>query len=63
MLEVPDYVVPVFAGVAGALLCLWVVLRLVPKNWRLEFIISGFLGGGIGYWLWMDVLGPALLPR
>lgn len=41
----------------------YLIFKLMPKSQRMTFIISGFIGGAIGWFLWMDVVGPIVLPR
>ena len=49
-------------GIIGGLVGLYVVFKIIPKNLRLVFIISGLLGSAIGWVFWMNWVGPILLP-
>lgn len=49
-------------GLMGAIIGVYVVFIALPKKYRFTFIISGLLGGFTGFYLWMHVLGPYLLP-
>lgn len=45
----------------GIVICSYLVFRVIPKQWRISFIIAGFIGSLAGFWLWMNYLGPNLL--
>ena len=49
-------------GMIGLALSLYVIFKVVPSPKRFTFIVSGLVGGILGFVLWMDVLGPILLP-
>lgn len=49
-------------GCIGLCIAAYVILRIVPKQYRVTFILSGFLGGITGFILWMKLLGPVVLP-
>lgn len=46
----------------GLIISTWIIFWCIPKYLRLTFIISGFIGGIIGFLLWMNVLGPIIIP-
>lgn len=50
-----------FAAI-GLVICLYLVFRVVPKSTRFTFILSGIFGSLFGFWLWVNHLGPKLLP-
>ncbi len=54
--------VPIIMGVIGFVISIFVIFRMVPKHLRFTFILSGLIGGIIGLVLWMDIIGPILLP-
>ncbi len=54
--------IPLVLGILGLLISIFVIFRIIPHRLRLTFITGGFLGGILGFLLWMDVLGPELLP-
>lgn len=58
----PNYVVPTVCAVLGLIICSIVVFRYVPKKERATFVVSGAIGGGLGFYLWMYVVGPMVLP-
>ncbi len=54
--------IPIFLGVIGLLISVYIVFNIVPKNLRLTFILSGLIGGISGFILWMNIIGPKILP-
>ena len=54
--------ISVLLGVIGLVVSLFIIFRIVPDSIRLTFILGGLIGGIIGLVLWMDILGPILLP-
>ncbi|MFP5436398.1 MAG: hypothetical protein ACLGH8_01260 [Bacteroidia bacterium] len=49
------------AIIATALLS-WVTFFVIPKNQRLTFIVSGLAGSLLGWMVWLEWMGPVLLP-
>jgi len=62
LLNVWNGTVSCILGIVGLVISLYIIFRIVPKQLRLTFIIGGFLGGLSGFILWMNILGPKLLP-
>ncbi len=56
-----DGTVPIILGAIGSIICFYTVFKVIPKPYRLNFIISGLIGGILGLWLWMGVIGPLVL--
>ncbi|GHA51788.1 hypothetical protein GCM10007103_35320 [Salinimicrobium marinum] len=54
--------VSVILGTIGLLISLFIVFEIIPKRLRFTFILSGLFGGIFGFILWMNILGPRLLP-
>lgn len=52
----------IILGIIGLAVSLIVIFRFVPNRLRLTFILSGLIGGIMGFILWMNVLGPKLIP-
>ncbi len=61
-LGLPSLSLAVILGLIGLSVAIFVVFRKVPRDMRPTFILSGFIGGLLGFELWMHHLGPALLP-
>lgn len=49
-------------GILGTLICGYAILKFIPRDKLLTFLISGFLGGVSGIILWLKILGPLILP-
>lgn len=62
MMGMPQWTLPILLGVAGLAICSFVIFRVIPINLRLTFILGGLIGGISGFYLWMNVLGPIVLP-
>ncbi len=46
----------------GLLISLIVIFKYIPNNLRITFILSGILGGILGFINWFYLLGPLLMP-
>jgi hypothetical protein len=57
-----SYTFPILFGIIGFIVALFIVFKVVPKRLRIQFIAGGLIGGAAGYFLWMTLLGPVLLP-
>ena len=60
--ELPPGTFALSLGIIGALVACYVVFVVIPKKYRLSFIVAGFVGSAIGFAGWMYWLGPILLP-
>lgn len=54
--------IPIFLGFVGLIIALFVIFKIIPNRLRLTFILSGLIGGVTGFFLWMNILGPTLIP-
>lgn len=61
-LNLPPWAFGMVTCAIGAIILLWVTFKLIPVHQRLTFLASGLIGSTIGWILWMDWLGPILLP-
>lgn len=57
-----QWVVPIITMLIGAIICIYVVFKVLPNKYRISFLIAGFLGGIIGFILWFNYLGKLMLP-
>ncbi|MGB0850652.1 MAG: hypothetical protein ACPGTP_05365, partial [Bacteroidia bacterium] len=62
MLELPDGIIAIPSFIIGLFISLWVIFKVLPKHNRNTFILSGVAGGVSGYLLWLEWLGPIVLP-
>ena len=61
-LNVWNGTVSIILAIIGLAISLYIIFSIIPKNIRITFILSGFIGGIVGFILWFDYLGPVLLP-
>lgn len=54
--------IPLILATLGTVIAIYVVFKIIPKEIRLTFILCGFIGGIAGYILWMNIIGPKILP-
>jgi hypothetical protein len=50
------------AAVIASLLLMIIVFKFIPAKQRLTFLISGLFGGFLGFYLWLNLLGPIVMP-
>ncbi len=62
MLDLPIGTFSIILGVLGLIISLFVIFKIIPYNKRLTFIVGGLIGGISGFVLWMDIIGPKILP-
>lgn len=62
MLEIPKGSIAIPLAIIGLCIALFVIFKIIPKEKRLIFISSGFLGGIAGFILWLRILGPIVMP-
>lgn len=62
MVGIPPVVLSAVLFLTALSICCVVVFRFMPVESRRKFILCGFLGSGLGYLVWMKLLGPWLLP-
>jgi hypothetical protein len=61
-LSLPHFALPVITAIIGLIISCVVIFKFIPLSQRKIFITAGFVGGIMGYVLWMYFLGPWLLP-
>jgi hypothetical protein len=62
MLHLPVGTVPIILGIMGLMISVFVIFRILPIDSRITFVTGGLLGGTIGFVIWMNIVGPILLP-
>ncbi|WP_395053442.1 hypothetical protein [Flavobacterium sp.] len=62
LLEIHKGSIAIPLAIIGLIVSIYVIFKIIPKTERLHFITSGFLGGIAGFIIWMNVLGPKILP-
>jgi FtsH-binding integral membrane protein len=61
MLHINIWVIQIVTGLLG-LAVLYLVVRLLPKAYVFTFLISGLLGGTLGFYLWLVKFGKYVMP-
>lgn len=61
-LDLPNGAFSITLGSIGLFISLMVIFKIIPKKKRFTFIVSGLTGGLLGFYWWMYVIGPVLLP-
>lgn len=61
-LEIPDWIIPFFSGMAGICVLATVIVKFIPIKHRITFMTAGSIGGSLGYLLWFRWIGRILLP-
>ncbi len=62
ILDLPIGTFSIILGVLGLIISLFIIFKIVPYNKRLAFITGGLIGGISGFVLWMNIIGPKILP-
>ena len=60
--QLPGETISIITGILGALVLTIVIFTFIPVRQRLTFAISGLVGGVAGYMLWLEWLGPVIMP-
>lgn len=61
-LNLPPSFFDIFLGIIGIAIGSFIVFKIIPYQQRLNFILAGFCGGILGYYLWLYKLGELILP-
>ena len=60
--ELNEWMLPTVALIIGLVISLYVIFRVIPLKYRFTFILSGLVGGSVGFAIWFEALGPLILP-
>ena len=61
-LHLPDYSISSVTALIGALVLAAVLFEFIPTAQRFTFILSGIIGGTLGYFLWLEWFGKIIMP-
>jgi hypothetical protein len=61
-LHLPLWFLLVVTAIIGAIISVIVIFKFIPLRQRFTFILSGLVGGIVGFALWMGVLGEIIMP-
>jgi hypothetical protein len=62
MLDLWQGTVSIGLGLIGLVVSLFIIFWIIPLKIRQTFILSGLIGGILGFILWMNIVGPRLIP-
>lgn len=54
--------IPILLAAMATLALYYLVFIILPRRERPNLIIAGVIGGLLGYYLWLHILGPVILP-
>jgi len=54
--------ISILLGICGLIIVGFVIFAIIPAKKRSTFIRAGLVGGISGYFLWMKIIGPIVLP-
>lgn len=61
-LDIHDFSILIPTAFIGILVTFYVIFKYIPYNQRFTFIISGLIGGILGFYLWLILFGKYILP-
>lgn len=61
-LEIHEWSIIFPTAVLGFLITVYIVFIYIPINQRFTFVLSGLIGGILGYYLWLESLGKIIMP-
>lgn len=62
MLDLWPGTLSIALGFIGFLISLIIIFRIIPLKMRQTFVLSGLIGGILGFIIWMNIVGPILMP-
>ena len=57
LLGMNQWVIPIITLVIGLVISIYIIFEVIPLKHRFTFIVSGFIGGILGYSIWFGFLG------
>lgn len=61
-LKLPFNSISILSAFLGAIVLLWISFEIIPIRQRFTFFCSGLVGGGLGYYIWLESLGKLIIP-
>ena len=61
-LDLPLLSILLPTALIGTAVSSYIVFVIIPEKDRKVFIVSAILGGGLGFYLWLILLGPKIMP-
>ncbi|MCC1485048.1 hypothetical protein J1C55_10645 [Winogradskyella sp. E313] len=57
-----EWIIPSITMVFGLMISLYIIFKVIPLKFRFSFIISGLIGGVVGFSVWFGFLGRLFFP-
>ncbi|WCM42097.1 hypothetical protein MG290_00015 [Flavobacterium sp. CBA20B-1] len=61
-LDINDFSILIPTAFIGIFVTLFIIFKYIPYHQRFTFIISGLIGGSLGFYLWLVLFGKFILP-
>lgn len=61
-LNMPDWSIAFATAAIGVVVAMLVIFKFIPVDQRFTFIISGLIGGTLGFYSWLMSLGEVIMP-
>jgi hypothetical protein len=61
-LELQPLSVTLILGIIATIIILYTLFKIIPLQYRLTFLCSGLVGSLLGFWFWLKLLGPIIMP-
>ena len=61
-LHINELSITTSTALIGAVILYIIVFKYIPISQRLTFIVSGLIGGLLGFYIWLILLGPIVMP-
>lgn len=59
-LSLNEWIIPIITLVIGLFISFYVIFKIIPLKYRFTFILSGLVGGILGFAIWFGFLGETL---
>lgn len=56
-----QWLIPLITMVLGLIIAWFIIFKVIPKAYRLSFVVAGFIGGILGFSIWFGFLGEMVL--
>lgn len=60
--QIPEWSILFITALLGLIITVYVILKFIPINQRLTFILAGLIGGISGYCIWLESVGQLIMP-
>lgn len=61
-LKIPQWSIITITGILGIAVTLFVIFKYIPARQGLTFLLSGFIGGVLGFIIWFGGPGALVIP-